>query len=168
MTEPRKPLLGFLWPTSSTDGPVDDAYRQVRMIRIPGRGIVRLLLLLLATLAAVVISASAVMAAVATSWVLVIPTAVVIATFTVLVLRAWTLGTYVNDAGLAVQRLLRTTSARWTDIAAVVDEGGRVVVRCRDGRIIRTTIARHSLDLLANAEAFDIAKLQLQRWGEQR
>jgi len=163
----RRPIFGFV-RTGRPAGPLDGAAEQIRMVRIPGRGPVHLLALLVASALLVSLAASAVLAAVATNWLLVIPVAVLIATFTVLMLRAWTVGTYVNDAGLAVQRLLRTVSARWRDVEAVVDSDGRVQVRTRGGRVFETTIARRSLDILGRDEAYDMAKLQLQRWGERR
>ena len=74
----------------------------------------------------------------------------------------------VNDAGIAVQRLLRTDSARWSDVSEVMDESGLVIVTLRSGRRFSTHISRRSIDLLGRSEAYDMAKLSLQRWGEHR
>ena len=163
----RRPIFGFLWP-DRTPAALDDDYVQERMIRIPTRGGLALAAPTVVTLLLVTLAASAIISAAGTSWVLVIPVSVILATLTVLVLRAWTVGTYVNDAGIAVQRLLRTVSARWSDVEAVYEEAGRVVVRTRGGRAFDTTIALRSLDILGRHEAYDMAKLQLQRWGERR
>lgn len=167
MSADRKPLLGWLWP-ERTPGPLDAQAVQTRMLRVPHRSLLRILLLSAASLVVVVIAASSILAAASASWLLVIPMAVVIATAIVLVLRAWTVGTYVNDDGIAVQRLLRTIGARWSDVASVIDDNGRVVVHTRNGTVFDTTLARSSIDILWRAEAYDMAKMQLQRWGEQR
>lgn len=166
MTQHR-PILGFLWPDRGPAA-VDGDYVQERMIRVPARGAATFTVLALASLLLVSVAASAIIAAASTSWLLVIPVSVILATLTVLMLRAWTVGTYVNDAGIAVQRLLRTVSARWDDVAAVYEEDARVIVRTRAGRAFETTIAKRSLDILGRNEAYDIARLQLQRWGERR
>lgn len=168
MNPPRKPIFGFLWPTASARGPLDADYVQVRMIRVPTRSAARLVLLALATMVIACVAAGAILAAAQTHWLLVIPVAIIVASCTVLLMRAWTIGTYVNDTGIAVQRLLRTVTARWHDVDSVIDADGVVIVRTRAGRVFDTTIATRSLDILGRAEAYDMAKLQLQRWGEQR
>jgi hypothetical protein len=43
-----------------------------------------------------------------------------------------------------------------------------VIVRTRSGRAFDTTISLRSLDILGRREAYDMAKLALQRWGERR
>lgn len=165
MNEPRRPIFGFVWPTP--DRRVDEAAVQEKLIRIPARGVARLALLALASLACVMITAGAVVAAIGTHVLVLIPTAALLATFWVLVLRAWSVGTFVNDRGIIIVGLLRTQAARWIDIAQVVETDGRVQLRLRDGRVFDTHVGRHSLDLLGNAEGYDIARLALQRWGEQ-
>lgn len=165
MNEPRKPIFGFLWPTP--DERVDDAAVQEKLIRIPARGIARILLLSLTSLACVMITAGAVVAAIGTHVLVLIPTAALLATFWVLVLRAWSVGTFVNDRGIIIVGLLRTQAARWIDITHVLEADDRVQVRLRDGRLLDTHVSRRSLDLLGSAEGYDIARLALQRWGEQ-
>ena len=96
------------------------------------------------------------------------PVSGLIASFLVLLLRCWSVGTYVNDAGIAVQRLLGTDSVRWAQVREVMDESGLVIVTLRDGRRLGTHISRRSLDLIGRPEAYDMAKLAVQRWGEQR
>lgn len=163
----RRPIFGFMWPDRAPAA-LDGDYVQERLIRVPARGVASLAALSLSTLLLVSVAASAIIAAAATSWLLVIPVSVILATATVLMLRAWTVGTYVNDAGIAVQRLLRTVSARWDDVDAVYEDAGRVIVRTHGGRAFDTTIALRSLDILGRHEAYDMAKLQLQRWGERQ
>lgn len=165
MNETRRPIFGFLWPTP--DPRVDENAVQERLIRIPTRGMARVALLTLATLAVVMVSAGAVVAAVGTHVLVLIPTAALLATFWVLVMRAWSVGTFVNDRGIVIVALLRTRSARWIDVAAVRDTAGRVRLVLRDGRVMDTHISRWGLDLLGNTEGYDIARLALQRWGEQ-
>ena len=68
MTEPRKPIFGFLWPKPDPDAPVDGAYRQVRRVRISPRGPVRLAALVLGSIAVTMVAASLVMAALTTAF----------------------------------------------------------------------------------------------------
>ena len=49
-----------------------------------------------------------------------------------------------------------------------MDESGLVIVTLRSGRRFSTHISRRSIDLLGRSEAYDMAKLSLQRWGELR
>ena len=164
----RRPIFGFLWPQPDPNAPVDDAYEQVRLVRVPGRGPLRIAILVAGTVGLTLLTGTALTAAIGTSWPLLIPVAALIATFLVLLLRSWSIGTYVNDAGIAVQRLLRTDSARWSDVSEVMDESGLVIVTLRSGRRFSTHISRRSIDLLGRSEAYDMAKLSLQRWGELR
>ena len=161
-----RPIFWFLWPQPDPNEPLDGDARQVRLIRIPGRGPLRVLLLASATIALAVVTGTAIMAAIGTSWLLLFPVSALIATFLVLLLRAWTIGTYVNDERLAVQRLFGTDAVRWNDVRNVVDGDGAVLVTMRSGHVIRTHISRRSIDILWSGEGFDAAKLALQRWGE--
>lgn len=138
-----------------------------RLTRIPARGPVRVALLIVATLALVGLTGSAVMAALATGWLVVLPVAAVLATFWVLTLRAWTIGTYCNTTGVVVRGLFSTRIATWESVERVDDVDGRVRMTLRDGQRIDTHVTRHGLDLAGRAEAFDIAKLALQHFGEQ-
>lgn len=166
MTDQPRPILGFLWPRH--DVPVDDAARQDRLIRVPGRGWLRVLTLIGATLGLVIVTATALMAAIGIAWLILVPAAAVLATFWVLLLRAWTLGTYVNDRGIAVQRLWGTQAATWASVARVEDADDRVVLHLHDGRVIATLVARRGLDLLGSTEGYDIAKVALQNWASAR
>ena len=166
--EHPRPIFGFLWPQSDPNAPLDDAYRQVRLVRVPGRGPLRIALLIAATAGLTALTGSAITAAIGTSWPLLIPVSALIATFLVLLLRSWSIGTYVNDTGIVVQRLLGTSATRWADVREVMDESGHVVVTLRSGQRVSTHVSRRSLDLLGRAEAYDMAKITLQRWGEHR
>ncbi len=166
MNDQQRPLLGFLWPQPEV--PRDGDAVQSRLIRVPARGPARLALLVLASLGLVVVTASALLAAIGTTWWLVLPAAAVIATFWVLLLRAWTVGTYVNDLGVVDQRLLGVGAARWSAVSRVDDVDGRVVVTTRDGRVFETHVRLRSLDIWGRAERYDIAKTALRNWAEQR
>ena len=166
--EQPRPILGFLWPRPDPSAPVDEAYVQVRLIRVPSRGPLRIALLVAGTAGLTMLAGSALSAAIGTSWLLLFPVSGLIASFLVLLLRCWSVGTYVNDAGIAVQRLLGTDSVRWAQVREVMDESGLVIVTLRDGRRLGTHISRRSLVLIGRPEAYDMAKLAVQRWGEQR
>ena len=98
MTEEQpRPILGFLWPRPDSSAPVDEAYVQVRLIRVPSRGPLRVALLVAGTAGLTMIAGSALSAAIGTSWLLLIPVSALLATFLVLLLRCWSVGTYVND-----------------------------------------------------------------------
>ena len=138
------------------------------MLRIPSRGLVRVLTLTLATLAMVTLTGSAILAALGTNPWLILPVAAILATFWVLVLRGWAVGTYAHAQGIAVQRLLGTTYARWEQVARVRDVDGVVLVDLRDGSTVRTHLVRRGIDLLGSHEQFDVAKLALQARAEER
>lgn len=139
-----------------------------RLIRIPRRSAPRLLILGVSTIFLVTLTATSVMSAIGVHWIVLIPVAAVLATFWVFTLRAWTVGTFVNDTGLLIVGLFGSVAAPWAQVRAVEDRGGRVDVELRDGRVISTHIARRGVDLLGSAEAYDMAKLQLRGWAEQR
>jgi hypothetical protein len=160
----QRPIFGFLWP--DRDEPVDHQARQRRMVRIPGRGPLRLLTLVAATLGVVGLSGAVILAAVGVGWFTVILGGFVVATLTVIVLRAWVVGTYVNDDGFAVQRLFRANVGPWRDVWQIGEEDGKVIVYLVTGERIPTHIARRGLDLLGRPTAYDMAVLRLQRWRE--
>ena len=179
MTEPRKPIFGFLWPKPDPDAPVDAAYRQLRKVRIPGRGLLRVVVLLIASVLTVSLLGSALMAGLAApSLPAVIVGAALSATALVLVLRGWVVGTYVTDAAVSVDTTWRRTTLLWSQVEAIEVDDGRVpllglpipvpgwrcIVRTRDGRRIPTHIYRGSPDLLFSDEAFDMARLRLVHW----
>ena len=160
----QRPIFGFLWPDRNE--PLDDDAKQRRMVRIPGRGPLRLLTLIAATIGVVALSGSVLLAAAGVGWVVVILGGFVVASLTVIVLRAWVIGTYVNDDGFAVQRLFRADVGPWRDVWRIDDHDGRIVLQLVTGARVQTHIARRNLDLLARPTAYDIAALRLQRWRE--
>lgn len=181
MTEPRKPIFGFLWPKPDPDAPVDAAYRQLRKVRIPGRGLLRVLVLFIATVLTVSLIGSALMAGLAApSLPAVIIGAAVSATALVLVLRGWVVGTFVTDAAVSIDTTWRRTTLPWSEVESIEVQRGRVpllgtpipvagdrcIVVTRDGRRLPTHIYTSSPDVLFSAEAFDIARLRLVHWLE--
>jgi hypothetical protein len=160
----QRPIFGFLWPDRSE--PLDHNAHQRRMVRIPGRGPLRLLTLMTATVGVVALSGSVLLAASGVGWIAVVFGAFVVASLTVVVLRAWVVGTYVNDDGFAVQRLFRADVGPWRDVWSVEDDDGRIVLRLVTGVRVPTHIARRGLDLLARPTAYDMAALRFQRWRE--
>ncbi len=183
MTEPRKPVFGFLWPKPDPNAPVDGAYRQVRRVRITPRGPVRLATLLLGSAVVAMVGATLMMAALTT---VVSATTVIggalVATAIVLVLRGWVVGTYVSDEAVTVETTWRRTTVPWDDVRAVTTQDVRApflglpvpvaamrsLVTTTDGRTLATHVYSCSPDLWLRAEAFDMARLRLERWRDER
>jgi len=157
-----KPIFGFLWP----ERPVEDPPRQIRLIRISGRSPLRLVVLVGATLLSLIVLGSVILAATQIGWVMVLLSAVVIATVVVLLLRAWVVGTYVNDDGFAVQRIFGLDVCRWSDVYALESINGVLCARLLDGQVVSTSIARRNLDYLGRPVAYDMAVLRFERWRE--
>ncbi len=183
MSEPRKPVFGFLWPKPDPNAPVDGAYRQVRRVRITPRGPVRLAALFLASVIVVMASASLIMAALTTavSAATVIGGALV-ASAIVLILRGWVVGTYVSDEAVTVETTWRRTTIPWTSVRTVATESCRApflglpvrvgstrsMVTTTDGSTVPTHVYGCSPDLWLRAEALDMASLRLERWRDER
>lgn len=181
MNEPRKPIFGFLWPKPDPDAPVDAAYRQLRKVRIPGRGLLRVVAMFVWTIVTVSVLGSVLMAGFAVpSLIGVLIGAAVAATGLVLALRGWVVGTFVTDAAVSVDTTWRRVTVPWAEVVAVEVVEGRVpllglpigvrgrrcALRTRDGDRIATHIYTASPDLLFSDEAFDIARLRLVHWLE--
>ena len=158
----NRPIFGFMWPKDPERK--DGQAQQRRLIRIPARGPLRVAGLIAATLALVMATGTLIGAGVQ-HWVFLIMASAVIATFTVLVLRAWSVGTYVNDDGVVIQRMMRAEVAPWRDVQRVgVDPSGRVRVLLWSGQSYGTHIAPHNVDLIARDEAYRIAIARIERW----
>ncbi len=180
--EPRRPIFGFLWPRPDPDAPVDAAYRQLRAIRITGRGPVRIALLVLASLAVTMAGASAVLGAATTgltTWTIL--AGAVCATGLAVVMRGWIVGTWVTDRQVGIDRFWTRTRVPWSDVSSVdvVEDrwpllgmpitvpGRGVIVVDRDGVRHATHVYATSPDLWLRSEAFDMAALRLQRWAQE-
>ncbi len=183
MTEPRKPIFGFLWPKPDPDAPVDSAYHQERRVRVANRGPVRLAVLLVGTATVSVAAGASILAGLASGpSVLTIVVAAALACALVALLRGWIVGTYVTDDAVTVETVLRRFSCAWTEVREiVVDEvpcpylglplrsaASRSFLVLRGGTRIATHVYATSLDLWLRPEAFDIAVLRLQRWLPER
>ena len=181
MSEPRKPIFGFLWPKPDLDAPVDGAYRQLRMVRLTSRGPVRVLTLAVGSVLTVAILGTALMAGLAAGLsAATVVGAAIAATALVLLLRGWVVGTYVNDAALTVETLWRRRTLPWSDVAGIAIiagpvpflglpvriAGSRCVVQLRDGSTVATHLYTASPDLWLRPEAFDMAATRLQNWFE--
>ena len=66
--EHRRPIFGFLWPQPDPNAPVDDAYEQVRLARVPSRGPLRIAILVAGTVGLTLLTGTALTAAIGTSW----------------------------------------------------------------------------------------------------
>jgi hypothetical protein len=163
MTQQR-PIFGFLWPSRPQQ--LDGAAEQRRLIRINGRGPLRILLLSLVTLATAALVGSVLLAAASVGWVLVLMSAFVCASVLVMLLRGWVLGTYVNDEGFAIQRLFGADVGVWRNVYRVHARHGTWYIDLLDGTEIPTHIDVRNIDFVGRPQAFDMAGLRLQRWHE--
>lgn len=183
MTEPRKPIFGFLWPKPDPAAPVDGAYRQVRRVRISPRGPVRLATLVLGSIIITIAAASLMMASLTTAITLAtVVGGALVATGIVLVLRGWVVGTYVNDDGVTVETTWRRTFIPWASVREITTQrlpspflglplrvpSTRAFVTRSDGSAVPTHVYACSPDLWLRAEAFDMARLRLERWRDER
>jgi hypothetical protein len=177
---PRKPIFGFLWPKPDPNAPVDDAYRQERLVRIAPRGPIRIAALLGGSVLTTVATGSIVMAGLTTA---LSPVtfigAAVCACALVVVLRGWVVGTFVTDRGVTVESLWRRQVVPWDAVRAIEvrDQRSpllglpvrvparRSVLALADGRTVATHLYSTSPDLWLRPEAFDIARLRLERWA---
>lgn len=163
MTQQR-PIFGFLWPTRVQA--LDGAAEQRRLIRINGRGPLRVLLLIIVTLATAALVGTVLLAAASVGWPLIVMSAFVCATVLVLLLRGWVVGTYVNDDGYAIQRLFGADVGVWRNVYRVQPHNGTWYIVLLDGTELPTHISVRNIDLLGRQQAFDMAGLRLQRWHE--
>ena len=180
MTEPRKPIFGFLWPRPDPSAPVDGAVHQVRPIRVSPRGPIRLVVLFVGTVFTVLFIATSVMAAVVAPYPpAVIVSAVIGATACFLILRGWVVGTFVSDQALRVETVLSRAEVPWSRVATMDTRasagpflglplpvsGHRVFATLEDGTRVGTHVYTGSPDLWLRPEAFDVARLRLENWS---
>lgn len=137
------------------------------LIRLPSRSWLRITLLVLGTIALIAASALLIVTSLAVNLVLLLPAALVLITFWMLLLRGWTLGTYASARGIAVQRLFGTHLVRWPEVSSVDDTDDTVVLTLGDGRTLATHIARRGIDLLGDSDRYAAAKAELARVGMQ-
>jgi hypothetical protein len=168
MTEtPRKPIFGFVF----TPRQIQPGSPQVRWIRVPARGPLRLAVLVLVTLFSMSLLGSALfaLAGMRSPAGVGIAMAVIVLSLPIigLVSRAWVLGTFVNDTGVKISRWWRTEHVPWPAIDSVDEQAGmgghQVILVTTDG-MIRTSIGSATLDTLLRTEAWSIAVDRMQTW----
>lgn len=162
----RSPLISW-WPRPAEPVPADELASQDRLIRIPGRGPARLAVLVFLTLTWAATGSAMLLASVTSQLPTVIATAAVLATASVVVMRAWVLGTYVNDHGYVVRRCWRTCRGSWSEVVQIDASNDRVILVGSSGRV-PTHLHRWSVDILGSTERLQAATDQLRRWHEQR
>jgi len=92
--------------------------------------------------------------------------AAVLSLLALLLARAWSLGTFVNDSGIKIVRLFRTIRLSWSSV--IVRFHGDAALVSSDGDTFRTHISRRNIDYLFSAEAYDMACDQLTNWWKSR
>ena len=181
MNEPRRPIFWFLWSRPDPHARVDEAFRQVRALRVSPRGPIRLAVLVAGSALVTIVMGTAVMAAAASglAWPTVVGGAVA-ATGLFLLLRGWVVGTYVSDDALTIETMLRRRSLPWSGVSAMrVAEmacpflglplgvsARRVIVTDYSGFEHGTHVYSTSPDYWLRPEAFDMAALRLERWDQ--
>ncbi len=179
--EPRRPICWFLWSRPDPHAPVDGDYTQVRAVRISLRGPIRLLTLVVGAAIEVVVTGTAVMAALGSGVsVLALLGAAIAASGLYLLLRGWVVGTYVTDTAVIIETAFGRRVLSWSDVTAVPSveqscpllglplrvSGTRVLVTDADGHNVGTHVYSTSPDYWLRPEAFDMAALRLDRWHQ--
>jgi hypothetical protein len=181
MNEPRRPVFWFLWPRPDPSAPVDDAYHQVRAIRISPRGPIRVALLVVSSVIEVIVMGMAVVGALGSGIsVYAVVGAAIAASGLFLLLRGWVVGTYVNDYVLTIETTFRKRSLPWSQVADVSastqrcpflglplrTRSTRVIVTDTSGLQIGTHVYATSPDYWLRSEAFDMAAQRIERWAQ--
>lgn len=174
MGEPvfRKPIFGAVWRYPESD--------PQRLQRVGRRGILRLAVLIPLTLSLVsLLAISVVYAATGIPLGEAMLIGIFLATFAILALRGWMLGTFVNGNGFKVVTFLRTTSGLWKSRYEVESESTtwklagipigirsqRVVFVPPKGKRIPTHVYIGSADAIFTRERFDVLFQLLRRWS---
>lgn len=168
MTEtPRKPIFGFLFAPRQ----IRPGSPQVKWIRVPARGPLRLAVLILVTLFSMSLLGSALfaLAGMRSAAGIGIAMAVILLSLPIigLVSRAWVLGTFVNDSGVKISRWWRTEHVPWLAIDSIDEQpgtGGHHVVLVTTEGIVHTSIGSANLDTLLRTEAWSIAVDRMRTW----
>lgn len=170
----RKPIFNFIWMR-----PLRTSPDQVQFIRVGHRGVIRVFGLIAGTLAVAAFSSISIAYLFSVrNLVQSVLLAALIATISVIIFRAWTIGTYVNDHGIKIIRIsttvvipwssiqgIETVSTRWT--IAGVPLGlttPRVVIKKFDQSTEHTHIYIGSIDGIFSEESLAINESLLLRW----
>jgi hypothetical protein len=176
MPEPefRKPIFNFVWVR-----PLSTPSEQVRYVRVGHRGIIRLSVLTVGTLALTAFASITIAYLVSTRDPLTsIFLAAILATLAVGIFRGWILGTYVNDHGIKIIRMVTTDAIPWTFIRGIetattvwravgIPLGlatSRVVIRQLDDSIKETHIYLGSIDGIMSASRLSMLESLINRW----
>ena len=95
----------------------------------------------------------------------VLATGAVLASTVVILLRGWSIGTYVNDEAMTVRRMFSSTACRWSNVARVECSRRAVVLYLVDGSKISTSIRANSLDTWLRPSAYDAAVIAFENWA---
>jgi hypothetical protein len=174
MGEPifRKPIFGSVWRYPEAD--------PQRLQRVGRRGFLRLAVLVPLTLS--LVSLLAISIVYATTGISLAEAMIIgffLASGTVIVLRGWMLGTFVNGNGFKIVTLLNTISGLWKQHYLVETQSTlwrlagvpigiksqRVVLISNHGRQIHTHIYIGSVDGIFTNERFDVLFQLLRRWS---
>lgn len=162
--EPRRPVFGFLWPKRTGPTPVNPQ----RWERVPARGIVRWLLMLVVTGGLVSVLGTLMLGLLLSrsvgSLMAGVGLLVLLAPAIALVVRGWVMGTYVNEFGVKTSGLLQTVFVPWSDVAAIDVRRSGVALALVGGGEVMTSVRRHSIDVLGRDEAWQIAVDRLALW----
>lgn len=173
--EQGKPIFGFLWPEKglvSTD--------QEKYVRIGKRGLLRLVVLVAQTLFLTFLSVTSLTFLINTNITIleILVISLVVATISVFVFRAWTLGTYVNDHAVKIVTLLRTHVVDWSAVRDISCEKSkwrlvgiplllntrRVLIRVNSGDSIATHLYLGSIDGIFTTTQLDVHHSMIVRW----
>jgi hypothetical protein len=174
MGEPifRKPIFGSVWRYPEAD--------PQRLQRVGRRGLLRLAVLVPMTLLLVsLLSISIVYATTGISLSEAIIIGFFLACTTLLILRGWMLGTFINGNGFKIVTLFNTISGHWKHDFQVETKSTlwklagvpigirsqRVVFLSSSGREIHTHIYFGSVDGIYTRERFDVLFGLLHRWS---
>ncbi|CAB4835547.1 unannotated protein [freshwater metagenome] len=95
----------------------------------------------------------------------VLATGAVLASAVVILLRGWSIGTYVNDEAMTVRRMFSSTACRWSNVDRVECSERAVVLYLADGSMILTSITVNSLDTWLRPTAYDAAVIAFENWA---
>lgn len=164
---PQRPIFGFAFPIR-TNAPAG----QIRWLRVPPRGPWRLCALIPLTVFALSIFGAALFSIAASRTVgeavIAISMALIVAGFGGVIARAWIIGTFVNDRGVRITRLLRTEFLPWSAITHVFT-GPRGLTSCVylqqiAGPAVPTTIRSADADTWLRPLTWESAVDRLSLW----
>lgn len=159
----RKPIFAFLWPLAPRTASVP-LQHQARLVRIGGRGALRIIALALLFMTIVIGTGSVMLAGLSAGWsVWAIPASAALATACIVLFRGSVSGTYVNDDGIAVRTLMHSGFWPWNQSRVYAERGTVVIVR--DGAVQPTHVRRWSVDWPLGGDRYDMAVQAMRSWA---